>query len=465
MAPHRPTVPAKPAEEKVKNENNKVAKRPARGYHRHRNGFLNVRPKGREMDIVRSNQDSPLLRLPSEIRNTIWEYALGHNTFRAVAYRRGRRRTTAKWVSARSICIALLQTCRQIYMEAASMPFYLNTFAAQENWTATRALRLLKIHQRKLITLLRIEPGDGYSRGLLRLGALHWELDKVQVKNLLPALNTIDIVLSGAEGWPKSKIDSALAALLHSNPSSLDIGTRVRAVMATSNMAPVNPNKGNMTAQGTAGPATVSGRVSKRPPRRKFHRYRSGFLNVAPKRHEKKITLDNQRQSPLLRLPPELRNMIWAYALGDTVYRGDGYENSRDRKFAAEDPSISPKLLETCRQIYSETAMLPFRLNTFSLGSRERMVTSFEAVRPHQRRQIKVLRFEVNTLYSKYDWIYVSHYISKRSPSLKYLEIFFYGECCRIYSHLQWFTRWRDGLDLAPVKLVVRWSEKSQPER
>ncbi|KAH9879022.1 hypothetical protein J1614_002457 [Plenodomus biglobosus] len=46
-------------------------KRPLRGYHKFKNGLLNVTPKGGEKEVTKANQRSPLLRLPAEIRNTI----------------------------------------------------------------------------------------------------------------------------------------------------------------------------------------------------------------------------------------------------------------------------------------------------------------------------------------------------------------------------------------------------------
>jgi hypothetical protein len=51
MAPRKPTATADKAKTKPANETNKVVKQPARGYHRYKNGFLNVTPKGEEMEL------------------------------------------------------------------------------------------------------------------------------------------------------------------------------------------------------------------------------------------------------------------------------------------------------------------------------------------------------------------------------------------------------------------------------
>jgi hypothetical protein len=50
MVPRKPTATADRAKTKPANETNKF-KRPARGYHKFKNGFLNVTPKGGEIEL------------------------------------------------------------------------------------------------------------------------------------------------------------------------------------------------------------------------------------------------------------------------------------------------------------------------------------------------------------------------------------------------------------------------------
>ncbi len=74
----------------------------------------------------------------------------------------------------------------------------------------------------------------------------------------------------------------------------------------------------------------------------------------------------NQQQSPLLRLPPELRNKIYGYVLGGKVFQ------FRSEKYHELVKSSMKKkqnlaLLGVCRQVYAETALLPFTLSTFSI--------------------------------------------------------------------------------------------------
>lgn len=79
------------------------------------------------------------------------------------------------------------------------------------------------------------------------------------------------------------------------------------------------------------------------------------------------------KPSPLLSLPAELRNIIWAHVLGGTTYNikcelripwGTTIKNT-----TVQENSLA--LLRTCRQIYSETRLIPFRLNTFHFKSEE----------------------------------------------------------------------------------------------
>ncbi|KAF9699458.1 hypothetical protein EKO04_002099 [Ascochyta lentis] len=75
----------------------------------------------------------------------------------------------------------------------------------------------------------------------------------------------------------------------------------------------------------------------------------------------------------LLALPAELRNIIWALVLGDKTY---------DIKCKVQIPwgtaitnvtaqANNLALLRTCRQIHSETRLLPFRLNAFRFTSED----------------------------------------------------------------------------------------------
>jgi hypothetical protein len=86
----------------------------------------------------------------------------------------------------------------------------------------------------------------------------------------------------------------------------------------------------------------------------------------------------NAIESPLLRLPPEVRNVIWTFAVGvDLVFirqkskrplRAKGYGVAFDgqiRRFEDDRQLAAFHLPEVCRQIYAETATLAYSTNTF----------------------------------------------------------------------------------------------------
>ncbi|KAI8940192.1 hypothetical protein NX059_003898 [Plenodomus lindquistii] len=77
-----------------------------------------------------------------------------------------------------------------------------------------------------------------------------------------------------------------------------------------------------------------------------------------------KITLRNQKTSPLLRLPAELRNNIY-----QLVFEGRSIASTRDDFQPCVTLGRTPlrtlniSLLFTCRQTYSETRLIPFAVN------------------------------------------------------------------------------------------------------
>lgn len=80
----------------------------------------------------------------------------------------------------------------------------------------------------------------------------------------------------------------------------------------------------------------------------------------------REIAKINQHTSPVLRLPPEVRNMIYTHALGGRTYR---FKDTIPLSHARLDTKGSPHtlaLLFVCHQIYSEASLLPYSLNTFS---------------------------------------------------------------------------------------------------
>lgn len=76
----------------------------------------------------------------------------------------------------------------------------------------------------------------------------------------------------------------------------------------------------------------------------------------------------NQRHFPFLRLPAELRNKIYMYALGGKTWiiALQGGRGSYQSQPDLDDVSTHPMaLLQSCRQVYAEASLFPYAYNTF----------------------------------------------------------------------------------------------------
>jgi hypothetical protein len=107
-------------------------------------------------------------------------------------------------------------------------------------------------------------------------------------------------------------------------------------------------------------------------------------------------TRRNARESPLLRLPAELRDEIYKYALCGRVWdiTPDYWDDDRPRLHTSEFLA----LLETSRQLYNETALLPFALGIFKFwhGYAAELVAHFTTA---QRDAIQTIRLTVSWSY------------------------------------------------------------------
>ncbi|KAF1911610.1 hypothetical protein BDU57DRAFT_95101 [Ampelomyces quisqualis] len=138
----------------------------------YKNGLLNASLPARSelMAIAKRNStNSPLLKLPGEIRNKIWMFAQGYHRIDI-----GKRSRKRSWPIGLTLAIypmnaathfprtfvkptfALSRVCRQIYVEASSYIYTLNTFgfdgfASFDRWAKDRALG-----QARLITSINM---------------------------------------------------------------------------------------------------------------------------------------------------------------------------------------------------------------------------------------------------------------------------------------------------------------------
>ena len=91
-------------------------------------------------------------------------------------------------------------------------------------------------------------------------------------------------------------------------------------------------------------------------------------------------------------MPAKIRNKIWKLVLGGKLYRSSWTLGFHPLSTESEDATA---LLRTCRQIYSETAIMTLALGTFSgrsVGEAERSLRKFK---PNLRKQITTLLFTV----------------------------------------------------------------------
>ncbi|PVH93563.1 hypothetical protein DM02DRAFT_695627 [Periconia macrospinosa] len=113
---------------------------------RHENGHLDVTPEGDYVELLEKNRrSSPLFRLPREVRDMIWKEVLGNKTIEPKDW--GFRTCFATDVN----YFALLHVCREIYSEAALMPYEENVFRAKRNENFLYSLSKIEIHLRKHI--------------------------------------------------------------------------------------------------------------------------------------------------------------------------------------------------------------------------------------------------------------------------------------------------------------------------
>ncbi|KAF1835439.1 hypothetical protein BDW02DRAFT_495992 [Decorospora gaudefroyi] len=129
-------------------------------------------------------------------------------------------------------------------------------------------------------------------------------------------------------------------------------------------MARQKPNQKNQASTSKAFEPFTRAKVAKRR-NNKLRFAQNGLLDVEPKAGKYlKIARQNQQDSPLLRLPPEIRNRIFGYVLGGKTFHIEYSVNTETiTNTTKSEHALSP--LAVCRQVFAETALLPFSLNTF----------------------------------------------------------------------------------------------------
>jgi hypothetical protein len=105
--------------------------------------------------------ESPLLRLPGELRNAIYEYALGGRQWDIDCWRKARVRE--------KFALSVLQTCRQMHSEASTVPWSSNTFSFEHLDDIRRMAFGMAQKRRAAITSFRLVSKCGYGYDPFRL--------------------------------------------------------------------------------------------------------------------------------------------------------------------------------------------------------------------------------------------------------------------------------------------------------
>jgi len=117
----------------------------------------------------------------------------------------------------------------------------------------------------------------------------------------------------------------------------------------------------------------------------------------------------NAAQSPLLRLPAEIRNAIYTYVFSDQIYE---YKASCSDALSitcrAEYPCLG--LLLASRQVQHETALLPYKLATFLFEIRNPCdpLEPYTFVEKRSKAQLTVLG-HMEVMYGKKRWHGTGH--------------------------------------------------------
>ena len=191
----------------------------------------------------------------------------------------------------------------------------------------------------------------------------------------------------------------------------------------------------------------------------------------------------NARESPFLKLPPEIRNRIYSFALGGyhihidykepssryrrinfvtrkvpipggfynrTLRMHGGVNDDLPKNHHLADRAPLPKneftlgLLCTCRQVYREACLLPYELNAFSFYSASVFLKKFmPSLKPCQKRAI-------NSLFDNFEdapsW-------GKQLTGLKTVYVPYRSKNCDEKPE-EWSGKW-SGISILCVKVVI----------
>ena len=111
------------------------------------------------------------------------------------------------------------------------------------------------------------------------------------------------------------------------------------------------------------------------------------------------LRVKNNQESFLLKLPGELRHKIWEFAIGVNLFRPTSVQITQTIWARRMVPRITDRehalaLLQTCRQIYAETARLPYKSGILNAVDYRYIKRDLSYLKPFQRAQFSELRLE-----------------------------------------------------------------------
>lgn len=132
--------------------------------------------------MKRNSAVSPFLRLPGEIRNKIYGFTLGdhhlwvgytphENKTKTIKHQRykvhiggglynrlaGHEQKYYRQQEVRTLHLGLLRVCKQVYGEAALLPYEMNVFTFENDWVMRRCLKTLRPAQKRAMAKLFVQ--------------------------------------------------------------------------------------------------------------------------------------------------------------------------------------------------------------------------------------------------------------------------------------------------------------------
>ncbi|KAH7086756.1 hypothetical protein FB567DRAFT_592626 [Paraphoma chrysanthemicola] len=388
----------------------------------------------------RVQRDFPFLGLPAEIRNMIYSYVLGGRTITlglcdcVNIYGEKPRQLSGPIFHD----TGLVSTCRQIHTEAHMFPFQLNRFSLDRMCELSKhSFRRFTPAQLREITHVRIRLDLAISR---RSWSLHRTnvYDRLEVyleknvwfRDILPGVRSVQLDVLTSERVLEEEAD---------------ISGRDRKYILAEKRTMIGFYKEWMLGfeEGGKGIEIEFSPLTRGMPFRRQYApssitFRSSTsstsMNSTPTQQHPHaaITQRNDRESPLLRLPGELRTRLYKLVLIENDGYQAQYPTRSDRySFQASSGLSGLSILHTCRRILGEAALLPFSLNVFKFDglwtlSKSRCQDTLNSTQLSAIRSIKVetecIGFDTNPLFK-----IPNDSLSKILPGVR--EIYVSGMC------------------------------------